>query len=853
MPAWVSGVDLSALPEMERMGANYTFKGQEMPLLEIVEASGYNMVRLRLFLDADGRWGAVDDLPHTLALAKRVDAAGFPILLSVHYSDTWADPGNQNKPKACEDLDYEALKQQVREYTRDVVLAFKEVGVDLAVIQLGNEITPGFLWPEGKVKEGEKEASWTRFTEMLQAASMGVRDAAPEGGPERMIHIDRGGDLHTVKWFFENLHNYEVDYELIGLSHYPFLHNTMEEVRASLTYLNDEIQKPFMIVETAHPNAPIGPEEEKHPTGYSYSPGGQYNYLRDLTRLMSELPLARGLFYWYPDGIPTEEVPEPWYYGLNALFDTEGGALPGLLAIQHEREAIERTSSANEITVPDSPLNILLIFPEDLGLQIGPYGETQIQTPGLDRLASGAMIFENAYATSATCSPSRASLFSGQYPHQNGHLGLAGYGYTMHPETVVFPQLLKEAGYSTGLSYKIHVNPEYQIRKYFDKFYDIKRITSVEKTDTKDWKAHLNYFRDFLSERDPSKPFYYQAQSHDTHEPFSRGKFNKAPDSPAYRTVKPGDIRPLESFGTDIPRTSWLNGALAEYYNSVQRVDALVDGLMTILEDEGLLENTVVIFSSDHGPSFARGKLSVHELGVRVPVIVRWPGDIAPTRRYEELISLVDLAPTFCTLAGLKIPDQFVGRSLTDLISTEHNAKPWRSTLATEYHSHTTVDWWPMRSIRNERYKLIENMLSGTDAADYLLSWGRVQTEGDSPDKSAGLGAPDGSISHDIYTRVQNPPRYELYNLERDPGETKNLADKSEMQSILDTLKEELNEWQIASKDPFLDTEFLSAFTEAQIEKQKQIRAYEAENGENSFWGKPISKADWSEWLEKVR
>ncbi len=853
MPAWASGVDLSALPEMERMSATYSFKGKEMPLLEIIKLSGYNMIRLRLFLDADGRWGAVNDLPHTLELAKRVNSAGFPILLSVHYSDTWADPGNQHKPKEWEGLDFESLKKKIRDYTRDVVLAFRNEGIDLAVIQLGNEVTPGFIWPEGKVDKKEKEASWTRFTEMLQAASMGVRDAAPQGGPERMIHIDRGGDLQTVKWFFEHLQNYEVDYELIGLSHYPFLHNTMEEVRESLAYVNDEIKRPFMIVETAHPNSPISAGEEKHPTGYTYSPGGQYRYLRDLTRLMSEFPLARGLFYWFPEGIPTEEVPSPWYHGRNALFDPEGAALPGLLAIQHERETIENTLPVIDATAPDSPLNILLIFPEDLGLQIGPYADTQIPTPGIDRLAKGGMVFDNAYCTSATCSPSRSSLFSGQYPHQNGHLGLADYGYSMHPGTQIFPQLLKDAGYTTGLSYKIHVDPEFEIQRAFDKLYDIKHMTEVDKTDTKDWEAHVRYFREFLSERDPAKPFYYQAQTHDTHEPFSRGKFDKAPDSPPYRTVQPGDIRPLESFGTDISRTSWLDTELAKYYNSVQRVDALVDGLLAILEEQGLLKNTVVIFSSDHGPSFARGKLSVHELGVRVPLIVRWPGEDKTTRRFEELVSLIDLAPTFCTLAELDSPAQFVGRSLIDLISSESAAADWPTTLFTEYHSHTTVDWWPMRSVRNDRYKLIENLLSGTEAAEYILPWGRVQTEGSSPDKPAGLEAPEGSVARDIYSRMENPPRYELYDLAHDPGETKNLADLPEMQSVLDGLKKELDEWQVATDDPFRNPTFLADFTAAQVEKQKEIRAYEVENGKDSFWGKPVSKTDWSEWLKKMR
>jgi arabinogalactan endo-1,4-beta-galactosidase/arylsulfatase A-like enzyme len=850
----IRGVDLSGVPELERMGATYQLDGKQLPVLEIIHETGFEMVRLRLFVEADGNWGAVNGLKHTLALAQRVKKAGFPILLAIHYSDTWADPGHQTKPKAWAGLDSDALVKQVHDYTKQVLTAFKEAGVVPKIVQLGNEITPGMLWPDGRVGgEGfNNEKQWARFARLLQAASSAVPAALPDNTPKRMIHIDRGGKKELVRWFFNNLLKHKLDFEIIGLSHYPFLHGTMEDLRESFAYIDQELKLPFMVVETAHPYGPLPKQNDLNPSGYSHSPEGQYRYLRDLTRLMSGFPNGLGIFYWFPEGLAAESIQHPWCGGKNALFDQSGAALPAIHAMRHEEQLLATESS--QIPASDvksaAPLNILLVFPEDLGLQIGPYGESQIPTPGLDRLANEGTVFENAYCTSPTCSSSRSSLFSGQYPHQTGHLGLADFGYSMRPGTPVFPALLKKAGYQTGLSYKIHVGPEALIRRSFDKLYDENQMTKVDQVDTKDWQAHLRYFRQFLSERDPGKPFYYQAQTNDTHEPFSRGKFNAAPEMGGYRTVKPGDIRPLGCFGNDIKRSDWLNRDLAAYYNSVQRVDALVAGLYQILEEKGLLESTVVLFSSDHGPSFGRGKLSVHELGVRVPLIARWPGKgkLAP-RRVSSLVSLVDLAPTLMEIAGIAPIPEFVGKSLTGQMRGEPRPADWRLQLMTEYHSHTTVDWWPMRSVRDERHKLIVNSLAGTEAGNYILEGGRVQGEGDSADLSAGLASGKETIANTIYRRMKMPPRYELYDIARDPGETINLADDAKYQPVVDRLIKDLRKWQEGTDDPFTNQAYLDKITAAQIAKQKEIRAYESEHGKGSFWGKPVTKTDWSELL----
>jgi arabinogalactan endo-1,4-beta-galactosidase/arylsulfatase A-like enzyme len=847
---FIIGADLSALSEVQRANAIYTVDGVERPVLEIFQDAGYEVVRLRLFLEADGRWGAVNDLETTLAIATQVVAAGFGFMLDFHYSDTWADPGPQSKPKTWVDLSYEELVQKVYDYTYETLKVFEARELTPQYVQIGNEVTPGMLWPDGRVSgEGyETDEQWAKFAELLQSGCQAVDAALPQNTPKKIVHIDRGGSPGVVKYFFEHLGQHRVDYDIIGLSHYPFYHNTMDELRESLTYIDTVLQKPFILVETGHPHAELHEADAWHPSGYPHTPEGQYQYLYELTEVVSGFRHGKGIFYWYGEGIPTKLDPKPWCYGKNALFSKKGAALPALYAMADALKA--RTLSKSASSKPEK-LNVLLIFAEDLGLQIGPYGDHTVPTPALDALATKGTVFENAYATAATCSPSRSSLFTGRYPFQTGHLGLASnYGYSVSEGNVLFTELLKAAGYTLGLSYKIHVNPADRLKAPFDFLYDHSRIQK-DHTDTKDWKQHLAYFSEFLDARDPAKPFYYQAQTHDTHEPFGRGAFKDAPAQLPYRTLKPGEAKPLPAFGKDIKRTDWLNKQLAAYYNSIQRVDAYVGGLMEELERRGLRDSTLVVFSADHGPSFTRGKLSVHELGLRVPLIVSWPDAQSVEQRSSAIASLLDLAPTFMEAARLPIHEAFMGSSLRSIVQTGVVPSDWRDAYVAEYDSHTSVDWWPMRSLRDDRYKLIVNLLAGTEHADFLVEGERIQSEGIKADRLASHESPDGGETSAIYERAKNPPRFELYDLQADPIEAVNLAERPEYAARLQAMNSELHRFLDRHGDPLASADFLDRFTRAQIVKQKEIRSYEMKNGKGSFWGKSISYADWSEWLHQ--
>ena len=212
------GVDVSLLPHLEDRGITFRDNGRPDDALRVFKRHGVNYVRLRLFVDPDGTIGQVNTLPYTLALAKRVKRVGLQFLLDLHYSDHWADPKSQHIPKAWRGLDQPQLVTQVREYTRQTLLAFHDDGCAPDMVQVGNEIANGMLWPNGGSLDDAKK--WEPFAELVQAGIAGVHDAAAvtgEKAPPIMIHAHAGDDETVCRWFFDNLRQRGVRWDIIGL------------------------------------------------------------------------------------------------------------------------------------------------------------------------------------------------------------------------------------------------------------------------------------------------------------------------------------------------------------------------------------------------------------------------------------------------------------------------------------------------------------------------------------------------------------------------------------------------------------------------------------------------------------
>lgn len=333
-----AGTDISWLPAAEHAGAEYSADGVPRDVVELLHENGLSLVRLRLWHTPTEHWYG---LASTLDFAERVAAAGCDIMLDIHYSDTWADPGHQTKPAAWNELSFPALVDSVYAYTNGVVRRFRDGGVPLKYVQVGNEISGGLLWDEGRVAgEWDTPAQWAQLTELLAAAVSAVRDSLPPTEhPKIVIHVDNGANNGLCRWFFDGVSAGGVEFDVIGVSFYPWWHGTMTELDANLRDMAVCYGKPVMVVETAYPwtlgwcddtHNPVGLPEHLH-DGYPATPEGQASFLSDLLALLEAVPGNAGLgpVYWEPASVCIDGGPgSPWEN--LAFFDFEGDALPAL-------------------------------------------------------------------------------------------------------------------------------------------------------------------------------------------------------------------------------------------------------------------------------------------------------------------------------------------------------------------------------------------------------------------------------------------------------------------------------------------------------------------------------------------
>ncbi len=310
------GADLSFLKQAEERGTVFKENGQPKPGLQIFRDHGYNWIRLRLFHTPTQ---LPNNFEYTLALAKEAKKLGLKFLLNYHYSDTWADPGKQFVPKAWEGKPHAELVQAVFEYTRDTIAAFRDAGVLPDMVQVGNEITNGMLWPDGRLP-----ANWDNFADLMKAGINGV-DAGRGNGPRPliMIHIDKGGDMKATKAFFDKWKTYGADFDVIGQSYYPWWHGTLLNLRENLNFMAAEYRKDIILVEVAY-NWRTAEYKGKNPP-YPESPEGQREFLDEVHRVMLSTPdnRGKGIFWWEP-AVP---LSQKGIYS-RGIFDNDVNALP---------------------------------------------------------------------------------------------------------------------------------------------------------------------------------------------------------------------------------------------------------------------------------------------------------------------------------------------------------------------------------------------------------------------------------------------------------------------------------------------------------------------------------------------
>ena len=247
----IRGGDISFTLQLERAGVSWSVDGRNAPLERLLRGCGMNWVRLRVWVDPPQGYSTVES---ALVLARRAKAAGHRVLLDLHYSDFWADPAHQDTPADWADQDLPTLARTVRGYTRSVLERFSIAGCPVDMVQVGNEITAGMLWPLGKIYTDGEPDDWRGFTRLLRAAVAGAREARVRGPkPRVMVHIDRGGDNAGARWFFDHVLARGVEPDVIGLSYYPFWHGPIDALEANLVDLGERYGRDLVVVETAYP------------------------------------------------------------------------------------------------------------------------------------------------------------------------------------------------------------------------------------------------------------------------------------------------------------------------------------------------------------------------------------------------------------------------------------------------------------------------------------------------------------------------------------------------------------------------------------------------------------------------
>lgn len=380
---FIRGVDVSTLDMLEKLGARYYSKGTQQDALKILHDNGANYVRLKLWVDPydeDGNayGGGNNDYATTLRLAKRANKLGMKILLDFHYSDFWADPANQIKPKAWKNLSFSNLKKQIYFYTRDTLNDFASEGIYPSMVQVGNEISSGILHDDGKVGNGQ---TFDNLADLLGFAIKGVRASADKNA-KIVLHLDQGGKNQLYAWYFDSLLAVrpDLDFDVIGLSYYPMWHGTMEGLQYNLNTISKKYDKEVCIVETAYAwttddyegsgNVFIAGDEKVG--GYAPTVKGQTQFMNDLKSVIYNIPDNKGLgfFYWEPEFIPVKGgtyasaagvaykhdtvTPSNTWENMT-LFDFKGNALDSIKVLNKPSEnKISNEGFENEVSSDDS-------------------------------------------------------------------------------------------------------------------------------------------------------------------------------------------------------------------------------------------------------------------------------------------------------------------------------------------------------------------------------------------------------------------------------------------------------------------------------------------------------------------
>lgn len=428
------------------------------------------------------------------------------------------------------------------------------------------------------------------------------------------------------------------------------------------------------------------------------------------------------------------------------------------------------------------PPNILVLISDDMSWEhTSIQGDPAVKTPNFDRVARRGVQFENAYCSTPSCAPSRAAMLSGQaFSRLEEAASLLS---TIPAKFPLYPDLLESAGYKAGSTRKGWVPGDWRPggRTHNPAGLGYKSLTH------------------FLDDLPENTPFCFWLGSTDPHRPFKPGSGIAAGIDASKISVPPV-----------VPDTPEMRSDLADYLFEVQRFDRDVGKTLAELENRGLLENTLIVVTSDNGMPFPRAKCNLYDWGTRMPLAIAWPGKIPPNRLITDFVSLTDLAPTFLEAAGVPIPNEMTGRSLLPALLSEKSGRVEedrdRVFFGRERHDRFRIEdgqsvGYPSRGVRNAQFLYIRNFkpdrVPGGDSPD-------VNEDNDrGPAKSFLVTNKTDPAVEPFYTRAYaKRPAEELYDLSSDPGQVNNVAGESAYAGPQSELRAELDKWMTQINDP---------------------------------------------------
>lgn len=423
--------------------------------------------------------------------------------------------------------------------------------------------------------------------------------------------------------------------------------------------------------------------------------------------------------------------------------------------------------------------NVVLFIADDLGAyDIGPYGNRVVRTPNLDSLAKKSLLFSRAFASSPTCSPSRASLYSGSLPFRNGaHANHSG----IQQGVKTLPVYLQALGYKVAIAGKLHVGPTPAFP--FELVHGSNTPEPGHEDDGVLWTdLNMGPVEEWISRAsEGDEPFMLVVADHSPHVYW--------PEDSDYDPAVV-DVPPIHIDTQD------TREARAQYYADISKMDANVGKLMASLERNGLAEDTVVIFTSDQGPQLAFGKWNLYDYGVQVPLLIQWPDTVAEGAETDALVSLIDLLPTIVEVAGGDAPKESTeidGRSLLPLLRGETNHV--RDRVFASHTGDGTMNQSPMRMVRTTRYKYILNLAPAIKYTTHIDKSG-VMGYGEEYWPSWVKRAYKDEAAAAVLWRYHNRPKEELYDVRQDPTEVHNLAADPNYTSLMQGFRVAMEQWR---------------------------------------------------------